>query len=331
MKIRFLGTAIAGLGVGLSLILTYGWRSVGDALSLVGWRGVAIVSAIHFVAVVPCAWAWRVLLIGEAPAHAYLVFFWARWFRDSVANLIGIVPCAGEIAGARELMRSGITLGAAGATTVIDVTAELVSQLLFTLVGVAVFVELWPGTTGVWWASACFTVAMLAIVGFVAAQKNGLFRVLGSLPDRFGFSRLWQDGTANHSVHDAIQIIYSQPWRTVASVSSHLAAWFAGCLEALIVLRLMGCSLSTSHVIALEALIHAVRAAAFVVPSAIGVQEGGYIFLSSFFGVSPEFALALSLVKRSREVAVGVPALIIWHCIETYGIWRQLPGEYELN
>ena len=43
---------------------------------------------------------------------------------------------------------------------------------------------------------------------------------------------------------------------------------------------------------------HAVRGAAFAVPGALGAQEGGLIVLCAIFGVPPDAALALSLVKR---------------------------------
>ena len=53
-----------------------------------------------------------------------------------------------------------------------------------------------------------------------------------------------------------------------------------------------------------------------MVPSAIGVQEGGLVLLCGLFGVGPDAALALSLVKRARDVAIGVPALLAWQAAE---------------
>ncbi len=44
------------------------------------------------------------------------------------------------------------------------------------------------------------------------------------------------------------------------------------------------------------------RSAAFFVPSGLGVQEGGYVLLGAIFGLGPETALALSLAKRAREL-----------------------------
>ena len=51
-------------------------------------------------------------------------------------------------------------------------------------------------------------------------------------------------------------------------------------------------------------------------PGALGVQEGGYIVICQVFGLSPEMAIALSLMKRLREVGLGVPGLLAWHRAE---------------
>jgi uncharacterized membrane protein YbhN (UPF0104 family) len=66
----------------------------------------------------------------------------------------------------------------------------------------------------------------------------------------------------------------------------------------------------------LESLGQAIRGAAFAVPGALGVQEGGYLLLAPVVGLSPEAALALSLIKRARELLLGVPGLIYLHFSE---------------
>jgi uncharacterized membrane protein YbhN (UPF0104 family) len=67
---------------------------------------------------------------------------------------------------------------------------------------------------------------------------------------------------------------------------------------------------------AIESLLFAIRNAAFMVPSGLGVQEGAYALLGPLFGLPPEAALALSLLKRARDVAIGVPVLLSWQILE---------------
>lgn len=61
-----------------------------------------------------------------------------------------------------------------------------------------------------------------------------------------------------------------------------------------------------------ESLGQAVRAAAFAVPGALGVQEGGYVVLGGALGIPPDTCLALSLAKRAREILLGLPGLLAW-------------------
>jgi hypothetical protein len=79
----------------------------------------------------------------------------------------------------------------------------------------------------------------------------------------------------------------------------------------------------------LEALGNAVRGAAFAVPGAIGVQEGGFILLGSLIGIAPDTALALSLVKRVRELTLGLPGLLTWQINVGRGLWSRVPPPTE--
>jgi len=69
-------------------------------------------------------------------------------------------------------------------------------------------------------------------------------------------------------------------------------------------------------VLAIESLLFAVRNAAFIVPVGLGVQEGAYALLGPLFGLPAEAALALSLIKRARDISIGVPLLLSWQFVE---------------
>jgi hypothetical protein len=46
------------------------------------------------------------------------------------------------------------------------------------------------------------------------------------------------------------------------------------------------------------------------------VQEGAFLVLGTMFGLSPELGLSLSLVRRLRDLILGVPVLLAWQVIE---------------
>jgi hypothetical protein len=74
-----------------------------------------------------------------------------------------------------------------------------------------------------------------------------------------------------------------------------------------------------STAVILESGALAIRGGAFLVPGALGVQEGGYILLGGLLGIPGDIALSLSLVRRIRELALGIPALIVWQFMEARG------------
>ena len=60
----------------------------------------------------------------------------------------------------------------------------------------------------------------------------------------------------------------------------------------------------------------------FLVPVNAGVQEAGYAGLGAIFGVPADLSLGVSLVRRARDVVVGVPILLVWQFVEV----RRLRG-----
>jgi uncharacterized membrane protein YbhN (UPF0104 family) len=94
-----------------------------------------------------------------------------------------------------------------------------------------------------------------------------------------------------------------------------------GAGEVYIALRLLGSPVGWPDALMLESLGQAIRGAAFAIPGALGVQEGGYLLLAPFAGLAPDAALALSFAKRAREILLGVPGLIYLHHCER--VWRR--------
>ena len=54
------------------------------------------------------------------------------------------------------------------------------------------------------------------------------------------------------------------------------------------------------------------------------MQEGAYALLGPLFGLPAEAALALSLLKRARDICVGVPMLVGWQIVESRLSLRSL-------
>jgi uncharacterized membrane protein YbhN (UPF0104 family) len=86
----------------------------------------------------------------------------------------------------------------------------------------------------------------------------------------------------------------------------------------------MGHPVSIGEALVIESLLHAVRGAAFAIPGALGAQEGALVLLCAAFGIPPEQAIALSLVKRAADLVLGMPGLLGWQMLE----WGRLVPNY---
>ncbi len=125
-------------------------------------------------------------------------------------------------------------------------------------------------------------------------------------------------GAVKHTEEFAhtIEAIYDKPRRLALSSFIHLLAWLASGIATWIAIRLTGAQIDIASAIAIESVLCALRSAAIFVPGALGVQEAGYVMLMPLFGLPPEIGLAISLIKRAREIAIGVPALLAWQVME---------------
>ena len=268
---------------------------------------------------------WRLLFGGEAHV-GWLGFTWARWVREAVDNILPILPVSGVLAGTRVLFAWGE--GRAGASAVVDLTSELLGQVVFGLLGLGLLLALRPDDPRVFWAALGMGIITVAFLGFLGAQLGGLFRFLGRAVDRVwrGRNADARNGHRAEAFHDHIQGFYRRRARFVASVAVHFVGWIASGLEVWIALWLMGRALAATEVLVIESLIFALRSVSFFVPWSAGIQESGYVVVGAIFGVSPEVALALSLLKRGRDLILGVPVVLAWQVGEGHGMLKRWAG-----
>jgi len=135
----------------------------------------------------------------------------------------------------------------------------------------------------------------------------------------------WLPGAAARTrpLQHSLDEIYAHRRGLAAGFALHLTGWIVSAIEAWLALHLMGVNLDLSAIISIESLLYAIRSVAFAVPNAVGVQEGAYVMLGAIFGLPPEMALALSLLKRGRDLVIGVPALLTWQALEGGALFRK--------
>src|SRR5258706_9972902 len=114
-------------------------------------------------------------------------------------------------------------------------------------------------------------------------------------------------------MYSACQLTDGSIGPVAASFLLSLVGWLVGTGEVYLILQLIHHPVGWIDALLLESLGQAIRGAAFAIPGALGVQEGGYLLLAPLAGLPPDTALALSLAKRAREVLLGIPGLLYLH------------------
>jgi len=314
--VRKLSFALAGIGllVSIALVVWFGFGGVLAAIASAGWGGFAAICAWQLLLFLVLGLAWKTIVPSRA-AHRLWLFVWGRMVRDASANCLPFSQVGGFIFGARAVTLHGIAWPLATASTVVDVTAEFLAQLAFTGIGLGILLARTPRSGLAVPVEIGLGLAVMAGFVFVWLQQGAapLFARIGQR-----ISGRWF-GTAKDGVdvlQEEFSLIYGQSLRLAAGFAMHVLGWIGAGVTAWIAYRLLGVPIDFDEALAIEALLSAAAAMAFLVPVKAGVQEAGYAGLGAIFGVPPELSLGVSLIRRARDLAVGVPILLVWQWLE---------------
>ncbi|MGB8354289.1 MAG: flippase-like domain-containing protein [Chthoniobacteraceae bacterium] len=323
-NIRFTIYALALVGALLLtfLLVRHGIGDVAAAVAAARW-GVLAVVVFHLVPLFGDTLSWWVLfpLKYRLPLS---VAFRMRWIGESVSNLVPTSAVGGEIVRTRVASLNGAPLGIAAATVLGDVTLGICVQTIFTLTGVGLLILATGKTNILLPALAGVPLAMLAVGGFYAVQRIGIFKIMGGLVGRFAKDPGWLPLLAKGGrIDDAIKEVYARRQAVAACCLCTLASWFCSSVEVWIALRAVGVPAGFDKAIILESICQGVRAAMFFIPGGLGVQEGGYMVVGGLLGIPADMALAISLIRRARELAIGIPGLLAWQFSEGHRLLRN--------
>ncbi len=313
---RKLSYALALSGLLLATLLV-GWFGVGRVLAgvlSVGWRDFGIIVLWQLLLFAVLGLAWDAIVPARAGRRPW-IFVWGRMVRDASANCLPFSQVGGFVFGARAVTLHGIDWPLATASTVVDVTAEFLAQLAFTGIGLAILLARAPRSELAVPLEVGLALAVMACIAFVWLQR-GAADLFGRLGRRIA-GRWFDDAQERVQVlQTELTLIYGHTARLALGFTLHLAGWIGTGAAGWITYRALGVGLDFDDALAIEALLSAAAAVAFLVPVNAGVQEAGYAGLGAIFGVPPELSLGVSLIRRARDIAVGVPILLIWQAFE---------------
>ncbi len=304
---------ICGLALLTGLVAYFGFEPVMRAVLSSEWGTVLVVLA-RAVALSGCGIGWWFLLKPKGPPRH--VFIALRFIREAINALFPFAVVGGDIIGARLLTHFGTAMSLAVASVLIDLFVQVVGLLIYVGAGVAIVLYV-PGPHQV--SAVTFillALALPAVGGFFLALNFGAFDPVVRWLVAFGEKRRWSMFAHAVDLGDRLQFI----WRNHAGLSGsfvvHLATVFFGAVEVWIAFYFMGHPVSIGAAIAIESIGQGGKAAAFMLPGGIGVQDGTMIAAAAIFGVPAEVALAMALIKRVPDLVLGIPSLLLWQTLE---------------
>jgi putative membrane protein len=314
---------LAGLCLATALIAYQGVADVFTALAAAGF-GLLWASLFHVLPMTINGHAWRILLAGgRRPSLVYLA--WITWLRESVNGLLPVARVGGEVVAVRFAMRRGTRIGAAVASIVVDMTMGLVAQFFYTMVGLALLVRHTGDLATAGTIALGLLVGIPVVAAFAAVQRYGLFALLAKVFRNLFGSRFTALVGSAEALDRSIRVIYRRPVRLLACALWQFVSYGVAAGEIWLALYFLGHPVSVADAVLIDALIHAVSSAAFVVPAALGVQEGGFMVIGGFLGLPPDVALALALARRARDLILYLPGLLAWQIAEGRRLFTPAP------
>ena len=332
-KPRTFHLAVYAFGLGGAALLTYlvlhqGVSQVGAALSRAGFT-LACITALHPFRVLADTAGWQVL-VPKRHRLPWVTALWMHWLGESVSDVLPAARIGGDIVTARLAVIQGMSPRIALASVLADVTICAFCKVAFVLIGLILLVAATGKTTLVGPTVCGVLIAGAAIGVFYLLQRRGMFRGAALLASRLrkSWNSLEQRG---ESVDRTVRRLYSRRRAVIGCCLFALASWLIGAGEVWIAFIGIGVQVSFWTVIILETVTQAIRGVTFLVPGALGVQEGGYLVVARVVSISGSTALAAALVRRARELILGIPGAFLWQFIEARHAWktRMNPADVE--
>ena len=263
------------------------------------------------------ALGWVILLRPGDPGHRAGIgyVFWVACVREAIDRLLPVASVGGGIAGIRLIRWRGLPAPLISASVIVEIVLTLVASYVFAAAGLAMLIGLGGPHQEVRHVLIALLVSLPVPVATLLLLRYGsvferLQRLIGALAGlQASFEIAPQiDREVRLSLHRIGRVLCAAGLQLVALVSGSFEIWFA--------MRLFQHPIDWTDAFILESMTIALRHLAFIVPAGIGVQEAGLVLFGKALGIDGELALALSMVKRAREVIWGIPSLISWQWME---------------
>jgi putative membrane protein len=322
-KIKWIVYSFGLIGAGLFTLLLAraGAPEVARAMSTIGWW-LLVIALYHLFPMFLDTFEWWILFPGPDRIRLPSLYL-VRWIGESVSNLVPAAQVGGDLVRTRLAILKGVSVSIATATVLVDITVSVFTQTLFTLIGLSLLLIATGQTRLIGPTLAAAPVALAGVAAFYALQRLGLFRLFGAVVSRYVNDPKWKSLVRKGGeVDQNLAQIYQRKGTLFACFLITLTSFFVGSVEVWIGMQALGLPQGFSNAVILESVGQGVQTLLCLVPGGLGVREGGYVVVGGLLGIPGDAAFALALIRRVRELATGIPGLIVWQLFEGKRLFR---------
>jgi len=313
-KFRKLSVAalVVGLIVATALIGWFGaWRVLHAILSVgkVKFLGFCL---LQILVMLFLGVTWRIITPGWR--GSVIPFIWGRLVRDSAGSCLPFSVLGGLLSGARATNLHGVSWHMAAVSTIVDITTEFAAEVAFAACGMVIVLMDVKIPEVRLTAQIGLGVAAVVLIAVIKLQ-HGVAPIFASMGKRI-LSPWIAQGQIDLGAEAELNALYGDKRVLGFGILLHFIGWMGKALGNWVAFHLLGVDISLPAAFAIEGLLHAALAAAVAIPGYAGVQEAGYVALGALFGVPAELCLGVSLIRRARDFAIGIPVLLLWQLVE---------------
>jgi uncharacterized protein (TIRG00374 family) len=309
LLLLFVGLLTLGL-----IVWHIGPGNIYDAAAQLGPVALLVMLIPSIVMYVVEAYGWKVTL---GPSGRDIPF-WRVLAIRTAGEVVNMTTPTGYVGGeplkASLLRKHHVPMEEAFTSVIIAKTTMTIAEVLFILLGIALWVWLLGGSesSGQTLPAALLSVGLLAFVtaGLVFVQRQGLFTWLLEFVRKIGLKIKYLEAREEklRSLDRAILGFYRHK-RPVfyASTGLFFLGWMAEALEVYVILYYLGGPAIALSAISIGALSVFIKGGTFFIPGSLGAQDGGNLLLLKAFGYSDVTGITFALLRRFRELVwIGI-------------------------
>lgn len=301
---------LVGLLVLLGLVWHIGPARILEAAAGLGPLALLVILLPSLIMYLLEAVGWQVTLGGYRKKVGFWLLFVIRMAGEVVNMTTPAAYVGGEPLKAYLLKRRGVPLIEGLASVVTAKTTMTIAEAAFILLGLGL--AFWtlggsdPSNGLIYGVSVSAALLVLALVGFMVAQRRGLFTGILTLLRRcritVGFLER-REHKLKELDHTIWHFYAGDPRGFWISTGLFFLGWLAEALEVYAILYCLSGPPDPLAALSIGALSAFIKGGTFFIPGSVGAQEGGNLLLLLAFGYSELIGITFALLRRLRELA----------------------------